>query len=198
MSILPKEFYREDPARVAVKLLGKLLVRVYRGERLSGKIVETEAYYGVEDPASRARRGGNLAQMIYGDVGVALIYGVHRQWLLNVVAHSPGEAGAVLIRAVEPVEGVETMKKLRRALELQLLTSGPGRLTRAMAIDKKLHGKPVYTTAHGLWIEGGEEISERQVAVSHRIGVTEDLPVPLRFYIKGNPFVSRKTPPARL
>ena len=189
--VLPKDFYTGDAAEVARRLLGKLLVRVYRGVRLSGMIVEVEAYYGVEDPASRARRVGDLAKVIYGDVGVALVYGIHRQWLLNIVAHPPNRAGAVLIRAVEPIEGIEVMKRLRGVDDVKLLTSGPGRLTRAMAIDKSFHRKPIYTDEHGLWIEHFKEISESQIARSFRIGVSEDLPTPLRFYVKGNPFVSR-------
>ncbi|MCD6341433.1 MAG: DNA-3-methyladenine glycosylase [Thaumarchaeota archaeon] len=191
-SLLFREFYLRDPADVARELLGKILVRVINGRRLSCMIVEVEAYYGPEDPASRARKGGDLRRVMLGDVGVALIYGIHRQWLLNVVAHGEGEPGAVLIRSGEPLEGIELMRKFRGVDDLRLLTSGPGRLTRAMRIDKSLHGKPVYVRDHGLWIEEGEEVSPRIVERSHRIGVSEDLPIPLRFYVKGNAYVSRK------
>ncbi len=192
--ILPQEFYEDDPATVAVKLLGSILVRRIGEMRLSCMIVETEAYYGPEDPASRARKGGDLRRVMMGDAGVALVYGVHKNWLLNIVAHKKGEAGAVLIRACEPLEGVELMCKLRglRGKSLTSLTSGPGRLTKALAIDKSFHEKPVYTMEHGLWVEEGIRVVPEKIGRSHRIGVSADLPIPLRFYILGNKFVSRK------
>jgi len=189
---LPREFYLRDPAEAARMLLGKVLVRILDGRRLACMIVETEAYYGPEDPASRARKGGDLRKVMFGDVGVALIYGIHRQWLLNIVAHREGEPGAVLIRSGEPLEGIELMKKLREVDDLRLLTSGPGRLTQAMRIDKSFHGEPIYVRDHGLWIEDYKEIPSDQIVRSHRIGVSEDLPTPLRFYIKDNRYVSKK------
>ena len=190
--ILPQRFYRGDPALIARKLLGKVLVRVLEGRRLACMITETEAYYGEGDPASRARRGGDLRRIMLGDVGIALVYGIHRQWLLNVVAHRAGEPGAVLIRSGEPLEGIDVMKRLRGVDDLRLLTVGPGRLTRAMRIDKDFHGKPLYVRDYGLWIEGGASIPSGRIARSHRIGVSEDLPIPLRFYIKDNRYVSRR------
>jgi len=189
---LPREFYLRDPAEVARDLLGRILVRVIDGHRLSCKIVEVEAYYGPEDPASRARKGGDLRRVMFGGVGIALIYGIHRQWLLNIVAHEEGKPGAVLIRSGEPLEGVELMKKFRGIDDPPLLTSGPGRLTKAMNIDKRLHGKPVYVMDYGLWIEKGEKFPSKLIEISHRIGVSEDLPIPLRFYVKDNAYVSRK------
>ncbi len=191
---LPASFYRGDPAEVARRLLGKLLVRLLDGRRISCIIVETEAYYGPEDPASRARRGGGLREVMGGEVGVALIYGIHRQWLLNIVAHGEGEYGAILIRSGEPLEGIEVMKRLRGVNDFKLLASGPGRLTRAMCVDKNFHGKPVYVRDYGLWIEDYMKLSPSMVAGSHRIGVSEDLPTPLRFYIRDNKFVSRRRP----
>ena len=189
--MIPKEFYSRDPTVVARELLGAVLVRLYGGVRLTCKIVETEAYYGVEDPASRARRGGDLARTMYGDVGVALVYGVHRQWLLNVVAHEPGTGGAVLIRAAEPLEGVEVMMELRRARSMRKLLSGPGRLTRALAIDKRFHKRPLYISDYGLWIEWGVTPGPEDIAESHRVGVAADLSRPLRFFLRGNPYVSK-------
>lgn len=189
---IPRRFYLNDPKEVAVKLLGKIIVRKIGKQILSGYIVETEAYYGKEDPASRARRRGQLAEMMYGDVGVALIYGVHAKWLFNIVAHEPGEAGAVLIRAVHPISGIELMKKLRKTNRIEMLTNGPGRLTQAFAIDKRFHGKPVYMPEGKLKIIEGKQIAMDEIISSHRIGVTEDLEEHLRFYIKNNPFISRK------
>lgn len=190
--LLPQSFYGDDPAEVARRLLGKLLVRIFNRHRLSCIIVETEAYYGPDDPASRARRSGELRRMMGGNIGAALIYGIHRQWLLNIVAHEEGGYGAVLIRSGEPLEGIGIMKRLRGLDDIRLLASGPGRLTKAMRVDKSLHGKPIYITDYELWIEDHIEVPSSMIARSHRVGVSEDLPTPLRFYIRGNRFVSRK------
>ena len=190
--VLPKRFYERDPAEVAERLLGKILVRLIDGRRLSGIIVETEAYYGPEDPASRARRGGDLRKTMLGEPGVALIYGLHRQWLLNVVSHRSGEAGAVLMRSCEPFEGLDLMRKLRGIQDKRLLMAGPGRLTRALAVDKSFHGKPLYVRSHGLWIEEGREVRRSMIGRSYRIGVSEDLPTPLRFYLKNSQYLSRR------
>lgn len=194
--IVSKDFYRRDPAVVAIELLGQRLVRMYEGIRLSGIIVETEAYYGRWDPASRARRSlrGDLAQTLYGEVGCALVYGVHRQWLLNVVAHPDGDGGAVLIRAIEPCEGLEVMASSTGVRDFHSIANGPGKLTKALMIDKSFHKKPLYTTDYGLWIEEGVRVSPSNVARSRRIGVSKDLPQELRFYISGSPCVSRKRP----
>ncbi len=191
--LLSKSFYLRDPAVVAIELLGARLVRIYQGYRLSGVIVETEAYYGSWDPASRAHRSikGDLIRTLYDEVGHALIYGVHRRWLLNVVAHPNDDGGAVLIRAIEPFEGIDIMMKLRGIKDVRSLTNGPGKLTRALSIDKSFHKKPLYTMDHGLWIEKGENINPSSITKSKRIGVSKDLPQYLRFYIKDNPYVSK-------
>jgi DNA-3-methyladenine glycosylase len=189
--VLPKDFYKRRPDEVARDLLGKLIVRIYKGVRLAGIIVETEAYFGPEDPASRAKKGGDLARVMAGEVGHALIYGIHRQWLFNVVAHEEKNYGAVLIRAIQPIKGVELMKVLRGINSLRNLTNGPGKLTRALAIDKRFHRKPVYLRKGVLRIEEGIEVDQDNIKASYRIGVSEDLPEPLRFLIRGNKFVSK-------
>ena len=185
------EFYARDPAIVARELLGMDIVRVVDEEILVCRIVETEAYYGVEDPASRARRGGDLRDALYNGVGIAIVYGMHRQWLFNVAAHPLHAGGAVLIRACQPIKGVEKMMQLRGVSNPRNLTSGPGRLCRALAIDKRFHRKPIYVTTYGLWIEYGEPIQGNLAAQSHRVGVKQDLNKPLRFYIRNNPYVSK-------
>ncbi|MCS7369222.1 MAG: DNA-3-methyladenine glycosylase [archaeon GBS-70-058] len=191
--IIPKEYYSKDPEQVAIKFLGKLLVRELDGKRMSGYIVETEAYYGAWDPASKAYKSqkGDLAKTLYGEVGLTLIYGIHGKWLLNIVAHK-GDGGAVLIRAIEPHEGLEYMIRNSETINPSKITNGPGKLCKALSIDKKLHKKPVYTRESGLWIEEGREVKELEIARSHRIGVKIDLEKPLRFYIKGNPYVSKR------
>ncbi len=191
MKLLPKEFYERDPAVVARELLGKVLVRKLNGEALSGKIVETEAYYGEEDPASKAYKGRKrFNQLMFCPAGKLFIYMVHGNWLLNIVAHPVGSVGAVLIRALEPISGVETMIKNRGEKRLEHLTSGPGRLTKALAVTNELNGEDVTLESSRLKVaEGMPEIF--QIASTPRIGVKFDLPQPLRFYIKGNRYVSK-------
>lgn len=191
MKVLSTSFYEREPDIVAKELLGKILVRKMNASLLSGKIVETEAYYGGEDPASKAYKGRKIFnELMFLNVGRTFIYMVHGNWLLNIVAHPKGNVGAVLIRALEPICGLETMKKNRKVKDLCCLTSGPGKLARALAITKELNG--VYVTKRNsplMVIEGEGESFE--ICSSHRIGVKFDLPQELRFFIKGNKFVSK-------
>ena len=191
--ILPRRFYERDPEGVAKDLLGKVIVRKLDDNILSGMIVETEAYYGPEDPASRACDGmKNFNRLMWLEPGVAFIYNVHKYWMFNVVAHEPGGVGAVLIRAVEPLDGVEIMMKNRGVYdELIELTSGPGRFTVAFKIDKSLNGTDVTSAENPIYITDNKV--QFEISSSKRIGVRADLPRNLRFYIKGNKFVSKKT-----
>ena len=187
---LPQSFYERDPAAVARELLGQTLV-VYKEQRLEGKIVETEAYYGLSDPASRASQDGmsQRSKWMWDAAGTAFVYMVHGYWLFNVITEGEGTPSGVLIRAVEPLTGIKVMQHRRGRERLQDLTSGPGKLTIAMGIDKSDNGRPVYSSASPVYIERGEDTGV--VATSRRIGVTEDLPRDLRFYVEGNPYVSR-------
>ncbi|HUV54001.1 MAG TPA: DNA-3-methyladenine glycosylase [Candidatus Krumholzibacteriaceae bacterium] len=188
--VLTKRFYARDTAEVARDLLGKKLVRRLGGESLEGLIVETEAYYGVDDPASRAYGGRKRYNAVmFGEPGRLFVYNVHRYWMLNFVAHEPGKVGGVLIRALEPVKGVEAMMMNRPVKDVRELTSGPGKLALALEVDKILNGCsatglncPVHVLENRFVFEGGE---------SHRVGVKADLPEKLRFYVNGNRFVSR-------
>ena len=193
MHILQSLFYERDPALVAKDLLGKILIRKLGLEVLSGKIVEAEAYYGGEDPASRAYKGiKNYNRLMFMDVGRVFIYMVHGNWLLNIVAHPKDGVGAVLIRAVEPVKGIEIMRKNRNVGRLRDLTNGPGKLTEALAITKELKGIDVTRRNGRLLVIKGEKEEISEICSSHRIGVKADLPQPLRFFIKGNGFLSRR------
>jgi len=191
MKVLKRKFYQRNPKEVARDLLGKVLVRRLKGKLLRGIIVETEAYYGREDPASRAALGTPkyCVEMLYGDIGKALIYMVHANWLLNVVAHQPKKAGAVLIRAIRPISGINEMMKNRKVEDLLKLTNGPGRLTKALAIDKSLNGIDVTSSESDIFICKG--ISDFKIGRSHRIGVRKDLREKLRFFILDDSFVSR-------
>jgi len=191
--ILPRRFYERNPEVVAKDLLGKIIVRRLDDDILSGMIVETEAYYGPGDPASRAYDGmKNFNRPMWLDPGVAFIYNVHKYWMFNVVAHEPGGVGAVLIRAVEPIDGVEIMMKNRGVYnELIELTSGPGRFTVAFKIDKSLNGTNLTSAENPIYITDNKV--QFEIKSSKRIGVRADLDRDLRFYIKGNKFVSKKT-----
>lgn len=186
MRILPKEFYRRDPAMVARGLLGKVLVRRIGSENLSGKIVEVEAYYSKGDPAFRT---GFLPRLLSYEPGAAFIYMVHANWLLNVIAYDK-VFGGVLIRALEPLSGVERMKKNRGVEDTRELTNGPGRLTKALKITGVLNGVDVSNRRSSLMIccSQGRRV---RIGSSHRIGVRRDLKRRLRFFIKGSGFVSK-------
>lgn len=187
---LPREFYERNPEIVAKELLGKKLIRKLEEIFLEGIIVETEAYYGLDDPASRAYHGiRNYNRAMWDDPGIAFIYNVHNNWMFNIVAHQPNQIGAVLIRAVEPTEGIEIMKRNRSIENVFDLTNGPGKLTRALKINKSLNGVPIISWESEIIIANNE--TEFEIGSSHRIGVSRDLERNLRFFIKGNKFVSR-------
>ncbi|MCS7131574.1 MAG: DNA-3-methyladenine glycosylase [Hadesarchaea archaeon] len=191
MKVLPRLFYERDAAMVARDLLGKILVHREREGVTSGVIVETEAYYGEGDPASRASKGRtSLNEIMWARGGLAFIYMVHGNWLFNVIAEPEGVPGAVLVRALEPSEGIELMRKRRQTKNDLELTSGPGKLTKAMGISRRHHGMDL-TDANGELVITRGKRGKFQIASSHRIGVSSDLRRKLRFYIEGNPFVSR-------
>ncbi|MEM5766451.1 MAG: DNA-3-methyladenine glycosylase [Candidatus Aenigmatarchaeota archaeon] len=192
MKTLVKEFFTKRPDKVAKDLLGKLLLRKLENKFLIGEIVETEAYFGEKDPASRAYLGKPkyCVKLMKDEPGKILIYNVHNNWLLNVVAHEKGKTGAVLIRAIEPIKGIEEMKKNRITKNFFDLTRGPGKLSKAFAIDKSLNGIDSTNEESPInFLDVGKE--DFEVACSHRIGVKKDLAKPLRFFIKGSKFVSR-------
>jgi DNA-3-methyladenine glycosylase len=194
---MPRRFFRRRTDLVARDLLGCLLVRESNGTRLSGRIVEAEAYRGEEDLACHAKAGRTRrTEVMYGPPGVAYVYftyGMH--WMLNVVTEKEGFPAAILIRAVEPVEGIEVMRRLRGMNEVSVLCKGPGRLTQAMAIQKAENGSDFCQETSPLRIESGVKPNAGEIAASPRIGLGRT-PEPWlsklwRFYLKGNSFVSR-------
>ncbi|KKN13066.1 hypothetical protein LCGC14_1010100 [marine sediment metagenome] len=190
--VLPQEFFARKTDAVARDLLGKLIVRKTKKGILSGKIVETEAYFGNgEDPASHAHRGSTpRSSIMFGDPGRAYVYfnyGVH--WLLNFVAKKGDGAGAVLVRAVQPVEGIELMAK-NRPTEASNVTNGPAKFTQAFGIDGSFNGLDVTTSNSELYV-ADFLTSQFKVVKSGRVGIKDGSEMQLRFYIKDNPFVSR-------
>lgn len=196
MSRLERDFFARDTLVVARELLGQRLVRLLEGKRLSGYIVEVEAYIGEEDQASHAHPGRTARNAtMYGPAGhayVYLIYGMHH--CLNIVTDREGYPAAILIRALEPVEGIEEMRARRGNRPLTQLTSGPARLCQALAIDRRLDGADMCAPEAHLFVERGTPVPDESVATSPRVGVRGDevaLTVPWRFYIHGNSYVSR-------
>ena len=186
---LGRDFYERWAVNVAKDLLGKLLIRRIDGRVLVGRIVEVEAYRGSDDPASHAYRGKTERNKIMFDRGglvyIYLAYGIHR--LLNVTAEPPGRPAAVLIRALEPIDGIEVMMRFRGTSDLRALTSGPGKLTEALKIGLELNGLDL-TMSDELFI-ADDGFKDFEMASSPRIGVRDRRK--WRFYIKGNRFVSR-------
>ena len=191
MKVLSKKFYERSPEKVALELLEKILVRRIGKTLLTGKIIETEAYFGREDPASRASFSEKWEEKLRREPGRVFVYMVHNNWMLNIIAHKPNEVGAVLIRALEPLQGIEEMIKHRKGKNIKELCSGPGKLTQALKIDKKLDNIPIFQEKSGLVIVENEKVKEENVVKTYRIGVKKDLPEPMRFYIRENPFVSK-------
>jgi len=188
--VLPREFYERETETVAKELLGKRLIRESGKNFLEGIIVETEAYYGLHDPASRAYHGiKKYNKPMWNETGRTFIYNVHKYWMFNIVAHKPNQIGAVLIRAMEPTKGMEAMKKNRPVKKLFDLANGPGKLTIALKINKGLNGVLVTSCESEITIANNK--MEFEIGSSHRIGVRKDLEKKLRFFIKGNKFVSR-------
>ncbi|MHB8841099.1 MAG: DNA-3-methyladenine glycosylase [Candidatus Aquicultor sp.] len=189
---LPVRFYERAADTVAVDLLGRLLVRETPQGPMAAKIVEVEAYFGEGDPASHACRGMTPRNAImFGRAGRAYVYlnyGVH--YLLNVVTGEEGRAGAVLLRAVEPLSGIELMMHNRPVKKMIDLTNGPGKLTKALKVDINDNGTDMVNQRGGLFITGGmtQDIS---IHKSPRIGISAGTDMLLRFSIQGNPYVSR-------
>jgi DNA-3-methyladenine glycosylase len=190
---ISRGFFERYTPKVARELLGCRLVRVLDGERLSGVVVETEAYRGARDPASHAYRGMTRRnEVMFGPAGRAYVYftmGMHH--CLNITTEPEGTPAAVLVRALEPREGIETMRRNRETGELERLAAGPGNLTKALVIDRSLNGEDL-VSSHVLFVERGETI--RGISVSSRVGVGAGASFRWRFFAKGSPFVSRGRP----
>jgi DNA-3-methyladenine glycosylase len=196
--ILPKEFYlRDDVIQISKELLGKFLFTKINGKLTGGMIVETEAYRAPEDKASHAYnfRRTSRTEIFYNDGGLSyvyLCYGIHH--LFNIITNTKEIPHAVLVRAIEPVEGIETMLKRRGKKELSSeLTAGPGSMSMALGITTSHNGLDL--TGKTIWLEErGVIIPEKQIIKSPRVGVAyakEYASKPWRFRIKGNEWTSK-------
>jgi DNA-3-methyladenine glycosylase len=196
MTRLARQFYARETLTVARALLGQRLVRCWDGGgRLSGRIVEVEAYVGESDEASHAS-GGRTARndLMYGPPGYAyvyFVYGMHH--CVNAVTERQGYPAAVLIRALEPVEGIEQMEVNREGRQGRELTNGPAKLCYALGIDLALNGTDL-VSGQTLWIERDQPAASVQIDAGPRVGVRGDaraLSAPWRLWMRGNPYVSR-------
>ena len=190
--LLPSAFFARDTVKVAPDLLGKHLVRLKEGERMIGRIVEVEAYRGSDDPASHAFRGLTPRNApMFGDPGHAYIYFTYgNHYCLNITTQKAGTPGAILLRALEPVEGIDVMRRFRPNVPDSELTNGPGKLTKALAIDKSLNEQDMTVKGPLFVADPGKE--DLEIWRSTRVGIREGMDRLWRFYVKGNPYVSKR------
>ena len=188
---LPVAFFDRDVVVVARELLGAIVVSRVGGERTVGRIVEAEAYLGREDPASHGyldrRNERNVA--LFGPAGTWYVYrsyGMH--WCTNLVCGPEGTAGAVLLRALEPLEGLEVMRRRRGGVDDRHLCSGPGKLCQALGITRALDGTLMPRSS--VVVLPGVETTASPIVTTPRIGITKAADWPLRFCVEGSPFVS--------
>jgi len=188
---LKRRFFEKPTLKVAKELLGKYLVVKKRGKLVYGKIVETEAYIGKKDPASHAYRGVTpRTKLMFGEPGYAYIYLTYGMYYcLNFITEKEGFPAAVLVRAVEPKEGLDLMIKRRKIKNKENLTNGPGKVCKAFGLDKSLNGADICSDV--IWIEDRGENPEKIVSAS-RIGIKVGKDKKWRFYIEENRFVSKK------
>ncbi len=203
MPRLPQSFYARSARTVAQALLGKKLVRQLNGRLLSGVIVETEAYCDAEerDLACHGERVNDAqptprTAVMFGPAGVAYVYftyGVH--WMFNIVTGQEGQPNAVLVRALQPVDGIDQMMKNRGERPLSQLTNGPAKLAQALAIDKSHNGANLCQPDGVIWIEDAPAVPQSQIAVGPRIGLGKTpepwYSIPWRYWLVDNPFVSK-------
>jgi len=206
-TLLSRSFFDRDPRVVSAELLGKLIVRREGRKILAGRVVEVEAYLGADDLAAHAAAGRTARNsVLFGPPGhayVYFIYGVH--YCLNISCLPDGEAGCVLVRALEPVAGIEEMAKardladldLKSTRNLRLLASGPGKLCEALGITRtRDNGKDMVSARSDLQVmDDGYRV--KKAAITPRIGITKSAEMPLRYVIADNPFVSVKIKTAR-
>jgi DNA-3-methyladenine glycosylase len=190
---LPVTFFGRPAEVVAAELLGMIVVSSIEGRRTEGRIVETEAYLGYDDPASHGylHRRNARNQALFGPAGswyVYLSYGMH--WCANLVCQRPGLASAVLLRALEPLDGLEVMGRRRGGVQVKDLCSGPGKLCQALGIDRALDGTAMASSS--VIVRPPVDWEAPRVAITPRIGITKAADWPLRFHVAGSSWISRK------
>jgi DNA-3-methyladenine glycosylase len=190
---LPVAFFRRPAEMVAAELLGMVVVSSVGGKVTEARIVETEAYLGYDDPASHGylHRRNARNEALFGPPGswyVYLSYGMH--WCANIVCQRPGLASAVLLRALEPLTGLEIMRRRRGGVSDRQLCSGPGKLSQALGIARDLDGSRMADSP--VVVRRPDSIEDIEIAATPRIGITKAADWPLRFCLAGSPWTSRK------
>ena len=191
-AILPRGFYDRETEIVSRELLGTVLECKTPDGLASGIIVETEAYLGEHDLACHAAAGRTRrTEHLYGPPGISYVYFIYGMyWCFNAVTRQEGQPSAVLVRALEPLEGIALMHQRRPRIKNDTdLTNGPGKLCTALGITGAMTGKPLQR--YPLVIRAGEPVPDDQVEVTARIGITKSADWPLRWIVRGNRFVSR-------
>ncbi len=192
LTVLDRAFYNRDPQLVAKQLLGMLLVVGDDHSACAGRIVESEAYLAQGDSACHSARGRSPKnQSMFGPPGHAYVYAIHAKWCFNVVTEAEGVASAVLIRAIEPLCGIEPMIGRRGPVPPRDLTRGPARLCQALGIDKRFDGWDL-TQRDQLWLASDSlrPLESSRVGQSARIGVTSAEELALRYFIRDDRWVS--------
>ncbi len=185
--ILSRSFYRRPTLTVARELLGARLVRVLDGVKLVGLITETEAYFGHDDLASHAKAGRTIrTDPMFGPPGHAYVYFTYgNHWMLNAVTEQEGFPAAVLIRAIQPIEGIDVMMERRKGRD----TFGPGKLTQALGITKSENYADLTESGSSLWIEAGVKVPDKSVTIGPRVGLNTTpepwFSKPWRFLVRG-------------
>jgi|TARA_B100002003_G_scaffold97085_1_gene90452 DNA-3-methyladenine glycosylase len=189
-----RRFYTRDTLKVAKAILGKVLVRRTPLEVFTGKIVETEAYRGTDDPASHSFRGKtNRNEVMFGKPGITYVYFTYgNHHCLNIVTERTGIPAAVLIRSIEPLKGIETMKRNRSVEKIIDVASGPGKLTKAFQITREDNNIDVTDSSSNISIHTPAKEKSFQIVQTTRIGIRLAQEFPWRFYIKENPHVSKR------
>ncbi len=191
--ILSKEFYLQETSVVAKNLLGKLIYRHSDKGMLIARIVETEAYLAENDPACHAfYKKTKKNEKMFEEGGISyvyLIYGFY--YCLNIVTGHKDRGEAVLIRALEPIDGIEAMKEFRSVEKEHQLTNGPGKLCKALNINLEDNGLDVITSKK-LFLTEDRNFNDNEIVVTTRIGITKATELPLRFYVKDNKYISKK------
>ena len=191
-SPLDKDFFASETRQVARELIGKILVSEIGGIRTSGSIVETEAYLPRGDSACHAfKHRTPRTEVMFGPAGLAYVYPIHAKYCFNIVTESEGQGCAVLIRALEPLEGIKEIKRRRGLSDPRRLTTGPACLCRSLGIDRSINQHDL-TQGIMIWVEERPRIEHKEFSIktSKRIGVTSATSRRLRYYAAGNRYVS--------
>ena len=192
---LPRDFYNRETEVVAREMLGTILECETDDGVASGIIVETEAYLGEHDLACHAAVGRTArTQHLYGPPGISYVYFIYGMyWCFNAVTREEGSPSAVLVRALEPLSGIPLMRRRRPRIKRDVdLTNGPGKLCTALGITGAMTGKPLQRKP--LVVREGQQIPDSRIEITTRIGITQSADWPLRWIVKGNPYVSKGKP----